>query len=343
MTENNYIINPNKVKYNTFLDEFSKDEKKLYSDNKIFKRLGIYAIQIKNSKKILYFDIYHKKIYVLYGTKRKSCIQMLKNNKNKFSSIMELEVENDNQKIDDYFLYDITEHIEDKLKIIEDSIQKEKLFAKLSHEFKTPLNSIIGLIDSILEINHNNKCIEKLNIVKNLSNYIVFLISDIIQYTNLKMIEDLNVHMIEIDIENILIFCFQILNSLLFCNKEKFENIDTKLIISKEIKNYSIEADEFRLKQVLLNLISNSVKFTIKGKIYIKCKLKKIIDEHIVFKITIEDTGIGIKEEDKKRMFKDYEMLNIQENLKYNKTGSGLGLSICKCLTSKMKMFYNFP
>jgi len=65
MTENNYIINPNKVKYNTFLDEFSKDEKKLYSDNKIFKRLGIYAIQIKNSKKILYFDIYHKKIDVL--------------------------------------------------------------------------------------------------------------------------------------------------------------------------------------------------------------------------------------------------------------------------------------
>jgi len=291
-----------------------------------FKSLGIYSVVLKNEKKILYFDIYHKKIDTNFDT---SCIS-------DENEIIKINV------IDEYFLYNVTEHIEDKLKIIEENKQKEKIFAKLSHEFKTPLNSIIGMINETLDLKVNKQLLSKLQVIKNLSNYVIFLIADIIQYSNIQQIEDLRLHNIELNIEDILSFCYQILVSLLSCNKNKRNNITTNLLINEDIKEYKVIADESRVKQLLLNLISNSVKFTNSGKIEIKCK--KIFDENNndFIKVEVKDTGIGIKEEDKKRLFKDFEMLNTEESIKNNAGGTGLGLSICRSLISKMHMRMEF-
>lgn len=247
-----------------------------------------------------------------------------------------------NITIDDYFLYNVTDYVRDKFKIIEESSEKEKLFAKLSHEFKTPLNSIVGLINSLLE-ESPKEFKEKLSMINNLSNYVIFLISDIIQYVNLKNLNELKLQTTEINIREILGFCYQILNSLLSCNKNKRENISTNLLIDHEIDRFIIKGDEFRVKQVLLNLISNAVKFTNNGKIIIKCKkIYNNKDTHLknypLIKISVKDTGIGIKDSDRKFLFLDYKMLNIEENLKNNALGSGLGLSICKSLLNQMKM-----
>lgn len=324
------IINENNNYPNSIKEDYKKDYGKFIS-------LGIYAIQLKNINKILYFDIYHRKIHFNY-LDNTTCSKFpnIQNLKIFDSSSLDYQVDYDNI-IDDYFFYNVTEHIEDKLKILDEINQKEKLFAKLSHEFKTPLNSIVGMITNILELNVNNEFSSKLNTIKNLSNYVIFLISDIIQYSNISKIEDLKLHMTEIKIEEILSFCYQILNSLIYCNKNKKDNINTKLIINDYVKKYLIIGDEFRIKQILLNFISNSVKFTNNGKIYIKCK-KVFHNNKKQLKISVKDTGIGIKEEDKKRLFKDYEMLDIDKNLKNNITGSGLGLSICKSLLKKMEM-----
>jgi hypothetical protein len=174
---------------------------------------------------------------------------------------------------------------------------------------------------------------QSLNIINNLSNYIVFLISDIIQYINNKDIRSIRVNFSKIDLKELTEFCFQILESLLFCNIKKKEKIKTFLIFDENIQLLKIESDEIRIKQILLNLISNSVKFSNEGEIILKCKLKKIKGRNFV-KISVSDTGIGIKKEDIDKLFTEFVQLeNCVENIKL---GSGLGLSICKNIAKRL-------
>ena len=82
----------------------------------------------------------------------------------------------------------------------------------------------------------------------------------------------MEINISQININEIIQFCFDILESLLICNRNKFENVTSKLKIPEDIKKLNIEADEIRLKKILLNFISNAEKFTKKGKIVLKCE-----------------------------------------------------------------------
>lgn len=319
---------------------FDFQSSKIYDSKKNYGRfisLGIFAIALKNTNKVIYFDIYHKKIEINQESKTSYADIFDVENKKNFEHDNLYNQNEQNGILDDYILYNVTEYIEDKLKLIVENNQKEKLFAKLSHEFKTPLNSIIGMINEILDMNINNDFSSKLISIKNLTNYMIFMISDIIQYSNMKRIEDLKLYMTEINMKVILSFCYEILNCLISCDKNKNDNITTHLIIKEDFKNCLIIGDEYRIKQILLNFISISVKFTNHGKIYLKCK-KLVNEKKNVFKITLKDTGIGIKEEERIELFGDDEMLDVNQNFKNNFARSGSGLSICKKLVKKMEM-----
>lgn len=175
---------------------------------------------------------------------------------------------------------------------------------------------------------------QSLNIISNLSNYIVFLISDIIHYNNNKDPKKIRVNFSTIDFKELTEFCFQILESLLFCNIKKKENIKTSLIFDEKVQYVKTESDEIRIKQILLNLLSNSVKFSNHGEIILKCKLKKIEGKFFV-KISVSDTGIGIKSEDMDKLFCEFVQFESgnSENIKL---GSGLGLSICKNIAKRL-------
>ena len=102
------------------------------------------------------------------------------------------------------------------------------------------------------------------------------------------------------------------------------------------IDNLIIKPDELKTKQILLNFLSNSVKFT-KFR-YIK--LKSEILENNKIRISVEDTGVGIKDENKKYLFQNRVKLNISKN--YNHEGSGLGLSISKSIADKLNIKIDF-
>ncbi len=92
----------------------------------------------------------------------------------------------------------------------------------------------------------------KLDVIHNLSNYLILLVSDIIQYATLNDISDLNLNLTALDLNEILSFSFQILNSLLTLNNRKNENISSELRADKIIEFLNIESDEIRVKQILL-------------------------------------------------------------------------------------------
>lgn len=252
---------------------------------------------------------------------------------------------------------------------------KEKILSKIAHEFKTPLICVIALAEEIYGylneyLTRENYYLikKKIRHVRDLSNYTLFLISDITKALfrdpskqgNSILIEenDKNKFFLTSDIGNkgselekegdsksiinisknkkdtqmvleevflfdILKFCYRILKTLLIYNKNKISYIKPKKDFDKELTNLKIKTDPLRLKQILLNLVSNAVKFTKFGSITLVAKKD---DKNSCLKIGVQDTGMGIKSEDLHKVFKDFKMLD--EHTDMNFFGSGLGLSI---------------
>ena len=234
------------------------------------------------------------------------------------------------EEVIELLINDITE-IKQAEKINSENKYKQMILAKIAHEFKTPLITIISLIQKIMsqQIEIHISIKSSLNHINNLSNYTLVLISDIIQYVsnNIKMILNKN----EILVREILDFSFNVLKTLIECNENKINKINTTLEIDENVDKMTIVSDENRLKQIFLNFISNAVKFTKSGYIKIQAKYHRM--NHSI-EIIVEDTGLGIKIEDHSQVFKEHVQLNVDKE--YNCKGSGLGLSITKTLAESL-------
>lgn len=282
-----------------------------------FTSLGIFSLENNDKTEKIYFDVLHRHTEINEG----KC-----------------------DYLEDFFFYDITDLMNYKQQIFEENIKKQKILAKIAHEFKTPLNSIISMIDRIKDsdiiLAENTQY--KLEMICNLSNYVTFLISDIIQYADISDISDMKINNnTVINIKEILSFCFDILNTLMDCNRNKKDNITAHLQIDEIINYCEIRADEIRLKQILLNFISNAIKFTKNGHIKLKCKKTEIENKNFII-ISVKDTGIGIKEADIKLVGKEFYVLNDQDFSTTKSLGSGLGLNICIKLIEKMNFVFDF-
>jgi len=216
---------------------------------------------------------------------------------------------------------------------------KHKILTKIAHEFKTPLITIISLINKIMKdgqhFSINDQIKKRLYYIHNLSNYTLSLISDIIQYVSEYI--NLRINKEEINLMEVMEFSNNVLKTLVECNEYKADKIETKLKVDPNLERIKIFTDENRLKQIILNLISNAFKFTQYGSI--KLKAKYIYRLNVV-EISIKDSGIGIKEEDHHLIFRENIQLNVENE--YNSQGSGLGLSIVKNLADALNYKIGF-
>lgn len=294
-----------------------------------FKSLGIFYCLNNQKKKenkecLSYYDVFHRRIYY-----------------------------NKNDYIDDFYFNDVSELISYKTNIINENIKRQKIFSKIAHEFKSPLNSILGIISSIKDSElaislHTRK---KLSLVTNLSNYLTFLISDIINYVNITQKAEINLNNTKFMLKDALEHCFKILKALIECNNNKRQNIKCELKIQEGLGNIELDLDELRFKQILLNFISNAVKFTSRGSIILKCKKVINVDRSFI-KISVKDSGIGIEENNNQFIALNFQsFLHKKASLKskcnendtaalerHFKPGSGLGLSLCRYLSQQMQI-----
>lgn len=199
--------------------------------------------------------------------------------------------------------------------------------------FITRRNSIFNSVKDSKD--HIGKIVEEnLSIMNSLSNYLIFLITDITQFISFSNSTNLIIIPENISIKPILDFCYDIMKSLLACKNAK-KNVKCLLEYDNNIdKNeVTIISNEMRIKQILLNFISNAVKFTNSGSIVLKSKINLKKSQ---IKISVTDTGMGIREEDQRGLFKDFQMIEESVNGHINPYGSGLGLSICKYIADKL-------
>lgn len=200
---------------------------------------------------------------------------------------------------------------------------KDEILASVSHELRTPISSNINLLGEALKAPEVPQEIKKnlLDPAYKCGKLLLNLVNDILDMSQIKE-KKLKLVSQVCDLRKISQECHY-----LFEHQCKLKNIALKISIDKRVPT-KVRTDPNRLTQIILNLLSNSYKFTFEGEISISLSL----DYAGLVKIAVKDTGIGIKEEDREKLMKKFEKIDLGEKAAFNSTGSGLGLSIANSL-----------
>lgn len=204
---------------------------------------------------------------------------------------------------------------------------KSDFLANMSHEIRTPMNAVIGMAEMALREDLPPNARSCINQIKAAGNALLTIINDILDFSK---IESGKMDIIETEYEPMSVI-YDVANIVLTRLNEK--DVELILDVTPSLPN-KLMGDSIRLKQVLLNLANNAAKFTTKGKIALKIDYTISAPGEIVLSATVEDTGIGIKEEDMEKIFQSFQQVDSKRNR--NIEGTGLGLAISKQLLSLM-------
>lgn len=219
--------------------------------------------------------------------------------------------------------------VSENMRISEASEAKSQFLANMSHEIRTPLNAVLGFDEMILRETKDEKILEYAGNIQNAGASLRDIINSILDLTK---IESGKMEMFETE----------------YCTVQLLDNVSSMVSALAEEKGLSFElqideklpewlwGDEVHIRQVLVNLMTNAVKYTQEGGVTFKVQLVEKADEdgecRILF--SVKDTGIGIREEDRERLFEKFERLDYAKNR--NVEGTGLGMSIVVKLLEAM-------
>jgi PAS domain S-box-containing protein len=204
---------------------------------------------------------------------------------------------------------------------------KSSFLAIMSHEIRNPLNAIVGMVRMLHEAHLEGPESKLIDNIKTSSDQLLMIINDILDFSKIESGEMI----LEETPFNIRDVITRVFNSHVFIAKEK--NIELNWSVDNSLADIHI-GDPLRLQQVISNLTSNAVKFTPKGSINIRCITESQTSEKIKVRFEVEDTGIGISEQNQKIIFESFKQED--DSISRMHGGSGLGLAISKQIVELM-------
>ncbi len=220
------------------------------------------------------------------------------------------------------------ENLLEAKEIAESATKAKSMFlANMSHEIRTPMNGIIGMVDIMKQTNLSKDQKEYLSIIETSGESLLTLINDILDFSKIES-GQLEFEFIPFSLEEVLKA-----TKTLLSYKAESKKLEFKYFIDQEVP-IELAGDPVRLKQILINLANNAIKFTKEGHVHINVSLKEEDSTHVLLLFEVEDTGIGISEENIPKLFQSFSQANIATSRKFG--GTGLGLAISKELSRLM-------
>lgn len=204
---------------------------------------------------------------------------------------------------------------------------KAAFLANMSHEIRTPMNAVIGMTELLYESPLSSQQKEYVETIRNSGESLLSLINDILDFSKIE-----SGHL---EFEHIPFCLRSCLKSAIDINMQAAykKDLRMRLIVGEEVPTH-IVGDHIRLRQILINLIANAVKFTSEGEVVITAHLSDLRNPTSDLLVSVKDTGIGIPAERINRLFQAFTQVDASVNRKYG--GTGLGLAICHRLITLM-------
>lgn len=205
---------------------------------------------------------------------------------------------------------------------------KSDFLANMSHEIRTPINAVMGMNEMIIRESKDETIKEYACNIQNASKTLLTLINDILDLSKIEAGK------MEIIKERY--FLSSVLNGVVNVvqMKAKQKQLNFYVEVDETIPD-ELYGDEIRIRQVMVNLLNNAVKYTRNGSVWLRVEKEKVQEKSLVLKIVVKDTGIGIRKEDMSKLFHGFERLDQKENR--NVEGTGLGLAITAKIVDLMQ------
>jgi two-component system, sensor histidine kinase and response regulator len=204
---------------------------------------------------------------------------------------------------------------------------KSEFLANMSHEFRTPMNGVLGMSELLLDTNLTAEQREYLNMLKMSADSLLAIINDILDFSKSEAGE-LDVEPVEFNLREILQAATQT-----FVSVARQKDLKLHSEIAQEVPEVLI-GDPHRLRQILINLVGNAVKFTPRGEVAVAVSIEAAAEQNVELRFTVRDTGIGIPPERQKVIFEAFSQADNSSTRKFG--GTGLGLTICSRLVELM-------
>ncbi len=205
---------------------------------------------------------------------------------------------------------------------------KSSFLSNMSHEIRTPINAMLGMNEMILRESEDSDILSYSESIKAAGNSLLGIVNDILDFSR---IESGKLELIPVSYD-----LSEMLNDLANLIKKRAEDKGLELVFDfdNNIPKHLL-GDAVRIKQIISNILTNAVKYTEKGSVTLKMTYSDSLEPgNIILKVSVEDTGIGIREEDLDRLYTKFERIDEKKNK--NIEGTGLGMSITKGLLEMM-------